>query len=302
MQDYSRLDPNGPAPTDGDEVTVLDAGDLHYSYKPGTRLTLGYQFDSATSLELVYLGMFDLTDSATVNDPASRLDQRLQWLLNGENAFFNQNDFGNSFRQTVKIENRLHSGEFNVRHQVSRIGWFTPTFVAGIRYLDIQDSLKFLSDDDRPAGDPGRGVYKVEARNRMIGLQVGGELAHEFNSWASIGMKGKAGLLLNFANQTTEVLNHGPAPGVATIINTFHEKVEDEQLAGMLDVGFFATFHPTAHVDVRIGYDALLVSGLALGLDQNKTQRGSRAVPSASLNTDNSMLYHGPSIGLTFKW
>jgi hypothetical protein len=301
---FSRFNPDGNVGADGNEVAALSTGDIGFGYSPGMRLTLGYQFNNSTSLELSYFGLQQWEDGHSTpnyNNVAGDdgLDARLPFLMSIESGDY-RDDFFNSDQQWFKYNAWVHSGALDVRYQTSGMGAFTPTLTAGIRYLNIGDEFKFYSRDDTPRRDANVGVYRVAVDNHLIGLQVGSEITHPFNDWVSAGVKIKGGLLANVVDQDTRVTNLGGGANARYFIT--HGDDGKVGLAGLVEAGAFATFRPHKHIDLRIGYEALFVAGVAVAPMQNTAQQGASAAPRAMLNNSSSLLYHGPSLGLTFRW
>ncbi|MCZ7645466.1 MAG: BBP7 family outer membrane beta-barrel protein [Planctomycetota bacterium] len=286
---------------DEDEPFVaLDTGDLDHSFKPGMRLTVGYQWSKAVSLELTYFGLHSFDEEGDTSDPDGDLggtfglDEDSEGF--GDTLGFDAFESQDNFRADLKSS--LHSGEFNVRHQISRIGTWVPTVVAGVRYLNIDEELTVSAFDDGDA-QADFGVYEVNTQNHLIGLQLGLELTHTFNDWASVTVSGKSGMLANAASG--EMTMRDGTDGI------IYDADDDEVgLALLAEAGVFGTFRPHKNFDIRIGYNMLVLTGLALGANNYGLAvdqvDGDVVQSKMNLNRNGNLLYHGPSLGFTLRW
>jgi hypothetical protein len=304
---FSRFDPDGISTpqNNGNEYEILGTRDIDFGYEPGMRLTLGYQYNDSTSLELTYFGLHNWEDvQHTPTFTAGNLSTRIPFIMSPPGGEL-RNDFFQANYQEFRYETWLHSAAFDVRYQAGKMGPILPTFTAGIRYLNIGEEFRFSSQDARPIVLEHKGTFDVDVENHLIGLQVGSEMTHAFNEWASLGVGIKGGILANCADQDTKMVNMARVPGPPRTDFTFNITKDGDSrvgLAGLVEAGVFTTFRPTKHIDVRLGYEALFVAGVAVAPNQNTAQGGLSDSPRARLNNSNSVLYHGPSLGLTFRW
>ncbi|GMV81060.1 MAG: hypothetical protein AMXMBFR7_22440 [Planctomycetota bacterium] len=299
------LDEESAAPLavneDEDPFLALDTGDLDHDIAPGMRLMVGYQYNDAVSLELTYFGLHSFEQEGSVTDPDTNLsgtfgldDDSESW---GDELGLDT--FSGAFAMRAEVRSDLHSGEFNVRHQVSKVGTFVPTVLAGVRYLNVNEEFELIAvaNQGDTGGDLGR--YQVDTNNHLFGLQLGLELTHTFNDWVSLSLSGKSGLMVNAASGDTTIRDGDD--GVA-----FDADDDEVGLSFLTEVGAFATFRPHKNFDIRVGYNALVVTGLALGAGQYGAalERVSDDVglSEMKLNRNGNLLFHGPSLGFTFRW
>jgi hypothetical protein len=261
----------------------VGADDVNGGIEPGMRLTLGHQLNKAVSLELSYFGLQNWDELTYREDPNENMQVYFPLV-----AIADLEGFQDVEGVRVRQESALHSAEFNVRHQVSKMGTFVPTISAGLRYLHISENFQIDSYDELPFATGDFATAKMDVSNNMIGLQVGAEVVHPFNSWASLGIKAKAGILANFIDAESSIVDGDEG---------FSIKSEDSLVgvSGLAEAGIFMTFQPHKHLDVTFGYNATFIAGVATALDQfSATNENARH--------QGSVLYHGPSVGLTVKF
>ncbi len=265
---------------------VLFTDSVNGSMQPGVEVTLGFRQNDVTAVELTYFGLHDWNESASVTDPA----ENLQAPFSNGGLFTNTgqqlDDFFDAFQQGIEFSSEMHNIELNVRRQLTGPLWF----VAGIRYIDYDETMNFFSVDDAGAGsDVGR--YNVSVDNQLLGLQVGGDATYSLTSWLEVTGKAKAGMFVNWVDQETLLQNTGPnlsAQGGKS----------DTGLASVIDVEmmFAARRGPWT---LFAGYRALVHGGMAKAGDQfDFSINEDPAAVIGNVDHQGTLVLHGPFGGL----
>lgn len=275
-------------------VFVLDSDQGEFDHEIGGRFLLGMYLDRNTSIEALYFGLQDWRKGASVTDPGETLQP--YWGQFGVIGGLDDSAFTDAFAHGFLYDSRLHNVELNLRH------WYSPylSTLVGFRYVYIRDKFAFFSFDDPGViiGGPGYGLYQVNTKNHLLGLQVGADGNYPV-LWDNllVGVRGKAGLFINSAKQSSRFFNN-PTEGPIT------DAITDEdgnRLASLIEVGAYITYWVTPNIAVRGGYDLIYVAGLALGpenLDNSPLPLNART----NLKDNGDIIYHGPSVGIEFRW
>ncbi|MCS7166553.1 MAG: hypothetical protein RMI91_13370 [Gemmatales bacterium] len=276
-------------------VFVLNTDAGEFDHEIGARFLVGMFLDRNTSVEALYFGLHDWSKMASVTDPAQTLQP--YWGQFGVPGGLDDSAFTDAFAHGFQYDSRLHNVELNLRQ------WYSPylSTLVGFRYVYVRDKFAFFSFDDPgvPIGGPGFGLYQVNTKNHLLGLQIGADGSYPV-LWDNLvlGIRGKAGLFINSAKQTSRFFNNPTGEGPIT------DAITDEdgnRLASLVEVGAYVTYWITPNIAVRGGYDLIYVAGLALApenLDNSPLPLNARS----NLKDNGDIIYHGPSIGVEFRW
>ncbi|MER3414879.1 MAG: hypothetical protein C4297_01525 [Gemmataceae bacterium] len=275
---------------------LLSSDQGEFDWEIGGRFLVGMFLDNNNSLEAMYFGLQTWGKSAFVTN----INETLQpyWGQFGVRGGLDDSAFTDAFAHGFQYESRLHNGEINLRH------WYNSCLstLAGIRYLNVRDKFWFGSLDDISAVPfgPCSGLYEVRTKNNLLGLQLGADAAYPLLcDTLRVGVRGKTGLFLNFAEQSSRFLNI-PTEGEG---RTTDERTDEDgvRLAGVIEVGAYATYWITKNIAIRGGYDLIYVAGLALApenLDNSPLPLNARR----NLKDNGDIIYHGPSVGIEVRW
>jgi hypothetical protein len=197
----------------------------------------------------------------------------------------------------------LNSGELTARYTMDRKSVLTPTIDLGLRYVDISEDFRWDVLDSYPTTDPMEmGTIKSETSNRLFGPQIGADLTFRVKDWIALSLKPKVGLMANFAEETMSL---NDPQSITYFRREYHpeDRASDTHFSFLAEVGAYANFKAHKHVDVRVGYQALFLTGMALAGDQKIMSIDQRNNGfDTKLRADSTLLYHGPSVGLTVKF
>jgi len=173
---------------------------------------------------------------------------------------------------------------------------------AGLRMTTMNESFLYTSRGTGTGLDGADvGLYEVRLNNRLLGVQFGGDILERHHNWY-IGLRGKLGGLVNFARRNslysgTEGISTTVNGAITTRSSSLQEESHDEHLTFLAETGAFAAYDLSPSASIRVSYDAIYLSGLAM------------ATPNISLgntfgpfNIENGLLLHGLSIGYEAMW
>lgn len=275
------------------DPSVLNTNDLDYRFMPGVRLTISKMCCCDSGWEASYFGIQNWSETASVTDPNRGLDSFLR------QGIPNIPNFRNAFRQTLTEGTDLHSFEINKRRYINNGGPWEASILGGFRYFYLSDNLQFLSNDVDPAIDPTDiGLYTAKTRNNLVGGQIGGVLTRWLGDNFNINFKLKAGLFANFAEQNSHLLNQQPLVPPSVDVYSHATKTS---LATVIETGVFGNWLFANNWGVRGGYDVFIFSGLALAPSQ-LDNTANTFYHTAYINADDSLVAHGPTVGLWHTW
>ncbi len=275
---------------------VLSTNDLDFDGAPGFRLMGSYLLGPGTNLEGGYFGLFEWDTSAAVTSDTNNLFSAISNF--GQINIVNLPEVNNSNFQSLNYESELHNWELNVRRRwVSPNCRFHSSLLVGARYLSLdEDFLYFVQ-----AGDPviGTTSYAINTTNDLVGGQIGGDLLLCVIPGLKIGGNLKAGLYgVRAENNTTILLVRPPDPDLN---QTFEERAGDQDTAFVGEGGAEAIIEATERVTLRLGYQFLVVEGVALA-PENFNPDFRVVGREAHVNHNGSVFYHGVYGGLEYTW
>ncbi len=186
---------------------------------------------------------------------------------------------------------------------------FSYGLLAGVRYLRIHEAFSFsaLAFDANNVLQPVAS-FADRTRNNLIGLQGGAELVREWTDW-SVGVRGKGGVYVNFAEMITQHAGV-TATGAGTGTNRFPTEADlpsfapiatfsdsSESFAASGEIAITGVYRLFPGVTLRGEYDFLWVRSLALAPDQIQQPFAQRPI-----NDEGHTFFHGGAVGLEFVW
>ena len=291
VQDAIGLDTGIPTAA---AVPVINMGDLSEHANWGLTATLGYIWDSCSSLEVTGKYLFSATANSALASPGS-----LDGLFfnppigfEGNNGLWLQADIMGIQRTT-----ELGTGEFNYRY--TSPGLTEAELIVGVRYLYFKEQLNLFTDDDgltfplaNGLPDPKRtATYGVETRNQLVGPQLGFEWDHLLYKFVSFGVTAKGMWGVDFATTRHSLVRGDGFQGFDVQQNTTN------YVAGMYEALAFVEFHATEKCRIRAGYDFMWLYGVKLGQDQIDFNL---ANPAGQDRRSGNVYFQGPTLELQF--
>jgi len=265
LRDTSPVVINGN--TGGTILRVDDATDLN----SGLGVDLDYVFKTQDNSQYEIRGFF--TDWET-HSARTGSDLRSPFIP------------GVGFRQfDVNYQSEMYNLEMNRRQDIFN----GASWLVGVRYMALNEQVDFVGTGF--VGGPGGALpltvtSTTEARNPMLGLQMGGEGRVYLVHGVHLEFDGKAALFSNSARQTSAAFSNFTAPAIRQGSNN--------------DATTMLEYSVRLHYDLLVnkcsmfvGYEGMYLSGVAIA---------PRQIPTGVLIDDNDNLYfNGISVGLAFK-
>jgi hypothetical protein len=242
---------------------ILDASDLGLGEIGAARFDLTF-FDGGPG-PIDYQFGYLQTERATTQETRSSSPADV--------SFFSGSDAEPSDRYTVEYETKLSSFEFNLKHPVHP----NVALSAGLRWADLRENFNFIASTE-----PVSGFYS-DTKNELFGFQLGSDLLLWTDGFFRIEGTVKGGVYNNDINVYAKTLH---------IERGFDE--EHTAFLGEANVGLVIPAWP---FNFRIGYQFLILSGVALAPEQNDSLDLFDGSGGIDLGTPT---YHGVLIGLEF--
>ncbi len=283
-------DDDGGAPLE--DMIVLGTNDFDLGSALGLRWTLGRYINERTSIEGGFYGLHDWDDTKrTVLDEANQ-PYNPYWGDDSESSF-DTSAFSNSAQYVLSFDTKFDSAELGIRRW-----WRSDTsFLAGFRYMRLDDRLRMLSRDQGTIDPTALGLYEIRTENDLFGAQVGTEFVRQFwVPWLYFNVEGKAGVFLNSAKHRSSLAVTTPA---SDIDSTSESSIA---LATNMELSIGLSVQLTDRFSLRGGYTAnMLKNGLATAADQIDTAP-QRFNSREYVNDDGSVILFGGYFGGEWIW
>ncbi|MFO0914592.1 MAG: BBP7 family outer membrane beta-barrel protein [Pirellulales bacterium] len=165
----------------------------------------------------------------------------------------------------------------------------TRAFLAGFRYVQLDESFTYAQFGDNAAQD--NGLYKVDVTNDMFGLQMGGRLQEVYSNW-QWDLETKVGGLWNFAGRDSLV-----STTISGTQSSRSQSLTDEQLGIVLQLGVGGAYRITPNFAVTTVYNVIYLNNVATTIDNL-----SLAPAFQLFDLSGDRLFHGLSTGVQLTW
>jgi hypothetical protein len=253
-----------------------------FDFEFGGRITVGRQFDCLDGVEVSIAHFQEWDNYQQIVSPGGGLNSRFVSPFFGAGAI---SGFQNAVFQDLRYQSQLSSFEVNQR----QFGWDVASSLWGFRYINLDEDFLYRS---LALGAGGGGAYAIDTNNRLVGLQIGGDMAQPVTENLWYRGKTKIGGFANFSDHDSVFVNgNGP---------TIRASDDSVNFAFLAEVGFGANLQLTPGIALRAGYEFWYIWGLALAPEQIDFTVG----PQMGLFHDDNgdMVLHGPSAGLNIVW
>jgi len=216
----------------------------------------------------------------------------------------------------------------NGRWRREREPGHTMSYLAGVRWLRLDETFEFSSQSFTPASGPDlddgitpwhyvldqqgavvpanvftAGWYNIRSHNNLLGFQIGGDLMFRDKVW-EWGARYKLGPFLNYADQVSAILAHRHVTPVPAGTEDWpasvavYRKARKYEVAGMAEIGVEGKYKVTPNFTVHAAYDWMFITNLAFAPEQADYN----VHAPGRVNSNGHAYYHGLSLGLEWLW
>lgn len=209
------------------------------------RYTIGRVFDDLERIEFVYTGPYQWNRQLTATGSHDI-------LLNDNNVVPSLlRGFNNATLQSQSQVTSYSSYELNKQWCADDLS----SIFLGLKVIDASERLQFASQTSLGAGN-----MSLSNQNLLAGLQVGGLMFRPLSQRLSVGLGGRAGLMLNWARGRMSFEDLG-----ATIVNNRDDKT---RAAGLLQLSTVARYYVTSRIALLAKYEGWYIPGVATNSEQ----------------------------------
>jgi hypothetical protein len=258
---------------------ALDANQATPSMSAGARYGLFLNLDPVYSIEGNYFNV------RSFNGEQSTAPTYGGYSLNNVAGYqFPDIDWGQ-----VTSSGQIQSAELNWRRRTCG----PITWLAGFRWVEWNQTARVY---DVYNFGTGADVFTTQTGNDLYGGQAGMDLCLWNNKAGLVRVNGigKAGVFYNTAYQRTAYFDGGNPPTEAS--------ARAEQTSFFGEVGANASVRLTKWLSLRAGYTVFWLSGVATAPQQFSATDLVATPPTATVNTNGSVLLHGVTTGLEARW
>jgi hypothetical protein len=259
----------------GAGFTALDANQAQTPMSAGPRVGLFYFLDQTNAIEGNYFNVRPFDGEATALPG--------QTLTASSLAGFSVPGFDGA---QVFTNGAIQSAELNWRR---RECWCPVTWLAGFRWVEWNQQMRITEHAGGPIGS-----FFSETGNDLYGGQGGMELGL-WNAGGPFTVNGigKAGAFYNNAYQRTSYTDPAFTSAAAASV---------DRIAFFGELGVNGNLRLTDWLSWRLGYSLFWLSGVAIPANQLSTTNLAAVPPTATINTNGSVLLHGVTTGLEARW
>jgi hypothetical protein len=265
---------------------LLGTDDLDFDWTGGLRLGYGTRVCDCLSVELGYLGAYDLSASDGVELAGGLM---LPGVLGVQ-----VNNFFGADTADVEYESDLHSLEANLVCcsccYDGGCGGRSWEWLAGLRFISFDEEFGITLIDPLESTT----VYSVDTDNDLFGPQIGARTRHIRGRW-NWEATGKAGMYVNHMEQ-----HQAPIVDFPNFVFRTRRGGADTDVAFVSDLNFSIIYQLSRVWGLRTGYNLIWLEGVALAPDQldfTNTLASGRG-----LDDDGGVLLHGVNIGLEARY
>lgn len=271
------------------------------SLEAGLSLQANFQTGPGSNLEVVYFGLNDFENSASVTSTTPNL---FSFLSNfGTLPVNGFDDSDRSFVHTLSYSSNLNNGEINIRRRWAEPqGFFQGSFLTGVRYLDMDEQAVFTARgefNNTFANNSLRFLdYTVSTQNSLVGMQVGADLWYNFIPGVKLGIEGKTGVYNNRAHQNTSIFAN-------SLPDTVEEEVLSNRIAYITQISPQIVYRLNYSWAVRASYQVIYIDGVALATENFNAVPPTPLLNAgrvATINSDAEILLTGLSVGAEYTW
>jgi len=278
---------------------VLGAHEAWPDFRAGGIVRLGRMFTPTWAIEYGYLGAGTWRGDAAVRDQTPNALGGLGNLFSPFGDFGDAPVVGFDYNELVSIRGNtsVESFELNLRRRLC----MPPeplqiSLYCGIRYIDLGEQFVYYTESQAPLGVGATQLVDVRTKNDLFGAQVGTLLEWHVEPQWWIDTRLSAGFYDNRAGQNTYHLETGAFPNEIELENRGHRGSVGAEVS--LAVVYF--FRP--NISTRLGYHFFWLDRVALAAENFETDPNLLLQGPGQLDTDGTIMFHGPFLGIALAW
>ena len=282
---------------------VLETGNVNTDFDAGMQIVLGAAVNDQYRIEGTFMGPFEWSSRQAVrgNDnlfsPFTNFGQPLPALGLDFNNF-----------ASIEMESEFNSVELNLRRLIIRpvypslIGrppCVANSFLVGVRHLTLDERFGYLTNSTLP---PGGSVNRVDiaTENKMTGLQIGmlsQIMLSRGQGYVDFELKGGI-----YHNEISLMSAYQFANGAGTVTDDFFGTDSRDRTSLLGEISLTYVRQVTRNLTCRVGYNAFWLTGVALASANMNRDIDLLQFGPTLLNHRDNIVFHGPTIGLTFAY
>jgi hypothetical protein len=192
----------------------------------------------------------------------------------------------------VDYRSELHNVEMNCVKSCCA-GCNRIDFLIGFRYLAFNDQLSLIATDLQE----GTSSYSIDVHNDLYGIQFGGRITRPLGCRWGLEFTGKAALLYNDVSADQLVTDFPDTPGAFVLRDVDAGR---DGVAMLGEIGIVLIRPLSQCWNLRVGYNAIGIGGLALATDQLDFTDTSDS--GSEIHNTGWTFAHGGSVGLERRW
>ena len=294
---------------------VLSSNDVGLdNYSAGLALQANIQCGPGSNLEVAYFGLNKWNESATVNSTPAGSPTLFSYISDfGQSPPDGYDDPDRSLTHTLNYQSTFNNGEVNFRRRwVEPSGFLQGSFLAGIRYFQLDETLTFSArgQNNNSAADNGLRFFdsETETSNQLTGFQVGGDLWANLVPGIKVGTELKTGIYGNHGIQETRIFANSLGSSQSSGVPAINERASDGRTAYLTQWSVSGIYRLTYSWTVRSSYQLIYVDNVALAPENVNAQApgllsgNTSQVRNVSINNDGEVLYTGFTLGAEYLW
>jgi hypothetical protein len=308
---------------------VLFNGDLDTEEHSGVRATVGYWLDCCQTNGIEASGFY-LPERSLHFFAAGPVLARPFFDITTGTESAETPSFPGLARGSVRIDSpsQLWGAELDWRHNLCCDCWYRVDFLAGFRFVELQEGLHIEEDLVTLPGNmtfpPGANVVvmdRFDTRNDFYGGQVGFDTELRRGRW-SLDLKTKVALGMVHevvdirGSETVNGVAQSPPGGLLALSSNIGHYSQN-RFAVVPEVGLTLGYQVTDNVRVFAGYNFLFISNVVRPGEQVNTNINPKLIPPGNfpvgtMNTlvrqpafefrETSFFAHGITAGVEFKY
>jgi len=271
-----------------------------FGSEPGVRAMLGQNLyrdylNRDHSVEITFTGInqFQIEDGIRGNEINSLTTTNIAGLTASDIVTYSQSSNYLSYEANYRIRTRLERDRMVMGPDGSWTRQYTQGHVMsilfGLRHVTFDEDFLLTG---RQIGVPVTtygGDYRVNAENDLLGVQIGGELRSQYETW-SWGVLGKGGAYVNFSEVNINVTS-ATIPSYAAM-----PALQDSAFVGEFSV--FGAYNLSPNWTLRSSFDMIGLAGVA----QAPYNVDFTLSPEPDVNNHGFVMLIGMSFGMEMVW